>query len=49
MKIPATYATKFNKKLLKVAGVNRPKTFSGKFGSTSKYGGSKIKRTGRFK
>ena len=49
MRIPATYAAKYNKKLLKLAGVNRPKTYSGKFGSTSKYGGSKYKRTGKNK
>lgn len=47
MRQPATYAKKYSNALLKKIGVNKPKSFSGKFGSTSKYGGAKVVRRGK--
>lgn len=44
--VPKTYAAKFSNSIKKRIGTNRPQSWSGKGGSTSKYGGNKTRRKG---
>lgn len=42
MKLPKRYQDKYNDALNKKFGTSKPKTWSGKGGSTSRYGGNKL-------